>query len=137
MFNSGIDINWNSLCIAIKCEYLISIIVYVTSKVVKKNWEQDIHGWYEGSNIYWSLFDLWWDSNDKQRLWEWDMIICLCIVSILEDLSYVMNIDYQKKQARNTWMRQEFMHICSLKLESLHIKLNYGFKLINKILCMT
>ena len=34
-------------------------------------------------------------------------------------------------------MRQEFMHICSLKLESLHIKLNYGFKLIKKISCLT
>ena len=30
---------------------------------------------------------LMWDTNDKQRLCEWDMIICLCIASSLEDLS--------------------------------------------------
>ena len=39
-----------------------SLLVYVglkvASKVVKENWEQGIHGWHEGSNIYKRLVQL-------------------------------------------------------------------------------
>ena len=31
---------------------LVYVGLKVASKVVKENWEQGIHGWHEGSNIY-------------------------------------------------------------------------------------
>ena len=42
---------------------LIYVGLKVASKVVKENWEQGVHDWHEGSNIYQGLFDLRWNSK--------------------------------------------------------------------------
>jgi len=117
-----------------------SLLVYVglkvASKIVKKI-ESKIFLVYMSAPIsIKGLFNLWWDSYDKQRLCEWD-IICCCIVSSWDDLSYEMNIVVQGKKTREKWMRHELICICCLKLESLHMKLNGEFILIKKISYMT
>ena len=70
------------------------------------------------------LFNLWWDSYDKQRLWEWDMICC-CIVSNWNDLSYEMNIVVQGKQVREKWIRHELILICCLKIGKLAYEIKW------------
>ena len=48
-----------------------------------------------------------------------------------------MIVNLRCKQARQKRMRHELMHRWCLKLESLHIRLNWEFELAMKISCMT
>ena len=48
-----------------------------------------------------------------------------------------MDVNLRSKQARQKRMWHELIHIWYLKLESLHIRLNWEFELIMKISCMT
>ena len=127
---------WNDIAHVLQANVYVPLAIIKCDKLEweRKIKEQDIHVWYESSNIVLKLvnlcgtqsgkqsykkkivskvfmvdmkaqiyikglFNLWWDSYDKQRLWEWDMICC-CIVSNWEDLSYEVNIIVQGKQAR-------------------------------------
>ena len=47
-----------------------------------------------------------------------------------------MDVNLRCKQARQKRMRHELIHIWCLKLEGLHIRLNWEFKLTMKISCM-
>ena len=49
----------------------------MASKVVKENWEQGIHNWYKGSNIYEGLLDFWWDSKWQVKVlrMRYDMLL--------------------------------------------------------------
>ena len=120
--------------------YCWSLWVYVglkvASKVVKENWEQSIHGWHEGSNIYKRLVQL-----VMRFIWQ-AKVMWMRHNMLLHSLKLgwlVIWDEYccQGKQAREKWMRHELMRICCLKLESLHMKLNGEFILIKKISCMT
>ena len=117
-----------------------SLLVYVglkvASKVVKENWEQGIHSWHKGSNIYKRLVQL-----VMRFVWQ-AKVMWIRHNMLLHSLKLGWLVIWDKyccqgKQGREKWMRHELMCICCLKLESLHMKLNGEFILIKKISCMT
>ena len=82
---------------------LIHMGLKVASKVVKENWEQvfmiDMKALTSIKTC--STYDR--IQNDKQRLWEWDMICC-CIVSNWKDLLYEINFVVKgSKQEKSEW----------------------------------
>ena len=83
--------------------------VYVTSKTRKGKIEQGIHGWYKVSNICEDLLDLWWDSKWQVKvLWMRCDMICLCIVSNMEELvtcdKWLLTKEASKTKENETWV---------------------------------
>ena len=73
------------------------------AKVVKENWEQVFMIDMKALISMKACSNNDGVQNDKQRLWEWDMICC-CIVSNWKDLSYEINIVVNgSKQEKCEW----------------------------------
>ena len=91
--------------------YIPLAFIYMCNK---QSWEQGIHGWYKGSNIYIEAC-LTYDGiqNDKQRSWEWDMSMLLHSLKLGRLVIWDVLIIKGSKQGTREWDKSSRIYVVS------------------------